>query len=203
VGTPSEVVEFPATLLLLLLFLLLLVLRLFHVVHVAFLCRRLLFLGLSSGPLCVNGVLDVDSCGAEDEATPDEYRETLAEADGGHAQDNVEDGFLPGRPLPAESCALLDGAGEVAALEEERHALHQDHQHAASELNGAGGDAEGAERDHTPDPQHDGGSAGGVGDDLLPEGLGLPERPRHHPHQVLHDDDDEADEGIEEVTLST
>ena len=44
---------------------------------------------------------------------------------------NVEDGFLPRRPLPAESCALLDGAGEVAALEEERDALHQHHQHAA------------------------------------------------------------------------
>ena len=36
-------------------------------------------------PLCVNGVLDVDSCSAEDEPAADEYRQTLAEADGGHA----------------------------------------------------------------------------------------------------------------------
>ena len=41
-------------------------------------------------------------------------------------------------------------------------------------------------------------SAGRVGDDLLPEGLGLPERPRHHPHQVLHR---ECDEGVEGVTF--
>ena len=32
---------------------------------------------------------------------------------------DVEDGFLPGRPLAADSGALLDGGGEVAAIDEE------------------------------------------------------------------------------------
>ena len=36
-------------------------------------------------PLGVDGVLDVDSGRGEDEPAPDEYRQTLAEADGGHA----------------------------------------------------------------------------------------------------------------------
>ena len=40
----------------------------------------------ANSPFGVDCVLDVDSRCGEDEAAPDEYRETLAEPDGRHAQ---------------------------------------------------------------------------------------------------------------------
>ena len=43
---------------------------------------------------------------------------------------DVEDGFLPGRPLAADSGALLDGGGEVAAIDEEWQVLNEHHEHA-------------------------------------------------------------------------
>ena len=41
---------------------------------------------MDGSPPGVDGVLDVDSGRGEDEPAPDEYRQTLAEADGGHAE---------------------------------------------------------------------------------------------------------------------